>query len=200
MKCRSSRWLACGGFLAFTAEASAHPGHASGGGNSFLDGILHPVLGLDHLVAMVAIGLWGATLGGKLKWQLPVVFPMVMALGGALGTRGIPLPMVEIWIALSAVVIGCAVAFAWQPQAWTAWIITGLFAIFHGHAHGAELPETADPMVYAAGFVLATGLLHLAGVGIGELDQRNGFRGVARTVGGIIALSGIWFLARGVTG
>lgn len=200
MKRISSRWLVYGGLLALTTEASAHPGHASGGESSFVDGMLHPVLGLDHLAAMVAVGLWGATLGGKLKWQLPVVFPMVMALGGALGTRGVPLPMVEVWIALSAMVIGCAVAFRWRPQTWAAWLVTGLFAIFHGHAHGAELPEAADPMVYAAGFVLATGLLHLAGVGIGELDRVKGGRSVVRAMGGIIALSGIWFLARGVTG
>ncbi|HKA81894.1 MAG TPA: HupE/UreJ family protein, partial [Xanthobacteraceae bacterium] len=118
-------------------SAAAHTGSASGG---FVGGFAHPIFGPDHVVAMVAVGLWGAFLGAPAIWLLPIVFPLVMAGGGVLGILGVPLPGVEIGIALSAVVLGLMVALAARPPLWVAAVLVGAFAIFHGHAHGAELP------------------------------------------------------------
>lgn len=170
----------------------AHDGDGSVGG--LAAGFLHPLTGLDHVVAMVAVGLWGCILGGRAIWQLPVVFPLVMALGGFLGVLQVPLPLVETGIALSGIVLGLLVACAVRLPMTAAWGIVGLFAIFHGHAHGTELPDATNPMVYAVGFVIATGLLHLAGIGFGSLwDNRRG-RHAVRAAGGGIALAGIAFL------
>jgi urease accessory protein len=113
---------------------------------------------------MVAVGLWGAFLGAPAIYTLPIVFPLVMALGGVLGILGVPLPGPEIGIAASAVVLGAMVALAARPPLWVAAAIVGAFAIFHGYAHGAELPAGADAVAYSLGFVVATGLLHLAGI------------------------------------
>ena len=147
--------------------AFAHSADRIGGG--FASGFMHPLLGPDHVVAMLAVGLWGAFLGSPALWVLPVVFPLVMALGGVLGVLGVPLPGVEIGIALSAVALGAMVAFAVRPPVWLAGLMVAMFAVFHGHAHGAELPQEANPLVYSLGFVLATGLLHLGGIGFGTL-------------------------------
>jgi urease accessory protein len=149
-------------------RALAHEGGAAGG---FVTGFLHPILGWDHVAAMVAVGLWGAFLGSPAIWLLPVAFPLVMALGGALGVAGVPLPAVETGIAASAMVIGVAVALAARPPIWVAAVVVAFFAIFHGHAHGAEMPAAASPLAYAAGFVIATGLLHLAGIALGLLAR-----------------------------
>src|SRR5215468_6586479 len=138
------------------SPAFAHTGSGSGG---FAGGFLHPMFGPDHLVAMVAVGLWGAFLGPPAIWLLPIVFPMVMAGGGVMGILGLALPGVETGIALSAIVLGLMVALAAA--------LVGAFAVFHGHAHGAELPPGADAVAYSVGFVVATGLLHLAGIGFG---------------------------------
>lgn len=203
MKVFRWKFLVCGWLTSLVGKASAHSVHSVGGSEEtgFMEGFLHPILGIDHLVAMLAVGLWGAVLGGKLKWQLPVVFPLVMAVGGVLGIQGLKLPMVEIWIALSAVVIGSAVVFRWPARPWTAWLIVGVFAVFHGHAHGTELPAAAAPEVYALGFVVSTGLLHLAGIGIGELDRWKGCGDrVIRFVGGVIAAVGIIFLISNLEG
>ncbi len=176
--------------------AVAHEAADAGGG--FVTGLLHPVLGWDHVAAMVAVGLWGAFLGTPAVWVLPVAFPLVMALGGAAGVAGVPLPAVETGIATSAVVIGLAVAMAARPPLWVAAVVVGFFAVFHGHAHGAEMPQAADPLAYAAGFVIGTGLLHLAGIGFGALaGSRTGTLAV-RTVGGLIALAGVGFLTGAV--
>ena len=147
--------------------AFAHSADRIGGG--FASGFMHPLLGPDHVVAMLAVGLWGAFLGSPALWVLPVVFPLVMALGGVLGVLGVPLPGVEIGIALSAVALGAMVALAVRPPLWLAGLMVAMFAVFHGHAHGAELPQEANPLVYSLGFVLATGLLHLGGIGFGTL-------------------------------
>ena len=179
--------------LLTATAASAHTGDAAGAG--FGTGFTHPLLGWDHVAAMVAVGLWGAVLGAPAIWVLPVAFPLVMALGGALGVAGVPLPGIETGIAASALVIGLAVALAARPPLWVAAAIVGLFAVFHGHAHGTEMPAAADPIAYAAGFVIATGLLHLAGIAFGLLAARPAGRIAVRAAGGVIALGGAAFLA-----
>jgi len=175
-----------------SVPAFAHSSDHMGGG--FLSGFMHPLLGPDHVVAMVAVGLWGAFLGSPALWVLPVVFPLVMALGGVLGVLGVPLPGVEIGIALSAVLLGAMVAFAARPPLWVAGLLVAVFAVFHGHAHGTELPNEANPLVYSLGFVLATGLLHLGGIGFGTLVRSARGRIAVRAVGGLISLLGLVFL------
>ena len=172
--------------------ASAHTQEGSIGG--FVSGFLHPLTGLDHIVAMVAVGLWGAYLGAPAMWLLPVIFPMVMAFGGALGILGVPLPGTEVGIALSGVLLGLAVAFAAKPPLWIAGVIVGVFAIFHGHAHGTELPNAANAFTYAVGFVIATGLLHLSGIALGLLTRWPWGTAVVRAGGGVIACIGFGFL------
>ncbi|WP_296709106.1 HupE/UreJ family protein [Rhodoblastus sp.] len=173
--------------------ALAHSGAGVVGG--FVGGFKHPILGLDHLVAMVAVGLWGAFLGMPAIWLLPVVFPLVMAIGGAFGIAGAPLPSVETVIAISAIVLGLCVAFAFRPPLWIAACIVGVFAFFHGHAHGTELPSTANPLSFALGFVIATGLLHLCGVGLGLLTRYQIGNYVVRAGGAAIAAVGVAFLS-----
>lgn len=170
----------------------AHSGEAAGGG--FLTGFLHPILGWDHVAAMVAVGLWGAFLGQPAIWLLPVTFPLVMAIGGALGVAGVPVPMVETGIAGSALVIGVAVLLAFRPPLVVAAVIVGFFAIFHGYAHGTEMPVAANPMAYAIGFVIGTGLLHLAGIAFGLTVGSQAGRIAVRAAGGVIALAGAGFL------
>jgi urease accessory protein len=152
------------------------------------------MFGPDHVVAMVAVGLWGAFLGAPAIWLLPIVFPLVMAFGGVLGIVGVPIPAVEAGIAASAVVLGLMVALAARPPLWVAAVLVGAFAVFHGHAHGAELPAGADAVAYSLGFVIATGLLHLAGIAFGLLTGWPAGRLAVRTAGGAIALAGMAFL------
>ena len=172
--------------------ADAHP--QTGGIGGFESGFLHPLTGLDHIVAMVAVGLWGAYLGAPALWLLPVIFPMVMAFGGALGILGVPLPGTEIGIALSGVLLGLAVLCAARPPLWVAGTLVGIFAIFHGHAHGTELPHAANALTYAVGFVLATGLLHLSGIALGLLTRWPWGQVLVRAGGGAIAAVGFCFL------
>lgn len=186
------RLLSLAVFGLISASAHAHAGAGLSGG--FVSGFLHPVLGWDHVIAMVAVGMWGAFLGAPALWLLPVVFPMVMAFGGALGVLGVPLPAVEAGIALSAVVLGAMVAAAARPPLWLAAVVVGAFAVFHGHAHGTELPEAANPLAYSLGFVIATGLLHIAGIGFGLLVRWPQGRLAVRAGGGAIALAGLGFL------
>jgi urease accessory protein len=178
--------------LLAAGAASAHEAGAAGGG--FATGFLHPILGWDHVAAMVAVGLWGAFLGAPAIWALPVAFPLVMAVGGALGVAGMPLPAVETGIAASAVVIGAAVALAARPPIWVAAAIIATFAIFHGHAHGTEMPAAASPLAYALGFVIGTGLLHLAGIALGSLARSEPGTLAVRAAGGVIALAGVGFV------
>lgn len=180
--------------LALTAPATAHTSEGLAGG--FAGGFIHPLLGPDHIAAMLAVGLWGAFLGAPAIFILPVVFPLVMALGGVLGILGVPLPGIEIGIAVSAVVLGLMVALAARPHLAVAAVLVGGFAIFHGHAHGTELPDGADALAYALGFVIATGLLHLTGIGFGLLTQYPGGRLAVRAAGGAIAIAGLVFLGR----
>lgn len=180
--------------LAVATPAAAHTGEDLAGG--FAGGFMHPLLGPDHIAAMLAVGLWGAFLGAPAIFILPVVFPLVMAAGGVLGILGVPLPGIEIGIAGSALVLGLMVALAARPHLVVAAALVGAFAIFHGHAHGTELPDGADALAYALGFVVATGLLHLAGIGFGWLTQYPGGRMAVRAAGGAIAIAGLVFLGR----
>ena len=177
---------------ATTSGALAHAAEGIAGG--FVSGFAHPFLGLDHVVAMLAVGLWGAFLGQPAIWLLPVIFPLVMAIGGALGIAGVPVPGVETGIALSGVVLGLLVALAARPPLWTAALIVGVFAVFHGYAHGTELPEAAGAEAYAVGFVVATGLLHLAGIAFGLLTAVDLGRYAVRAAGLLIAAVGAAFL------
>ena len=178
--------------------ALAHEAGDTAGG--FISGLTHPLFGLDHVVAMVAVGLWGGQLKQPAIWLLPVTFPIVMALGGMLGARGIPLPAVEVGIATSAIVLGVMVAACVKPPLWIAAAVVGAFAIFHGHAHGTELPEAATPIAYGAGFVISTGLLHVAGIVIGLLVHWPTGEKVVRVCGGLIACAGVYFLVGCLTG
>jgi len=179
--------------LVISSVASAHEEAGISGG--LISGFLHPILGWDHVVAMVAVGLWGAFLGRPAIWLLPVVFPLVMAFGGALGVIGVPIPWVETGIATSALVLGAMVALAVRPPMWVAALIVGAFAIFHGHAHGTELPNSANPLAYSLGFVSATGLLHLAGIAFGWPVRWPVGRLAVQACGGLIAMLGIGFLS-----
>jgi urease accessory protein len=180
--------------LILATPAFAHVGDGLTGG--FLGGFAHPLFGPDHVVAMVAVGLWGAFLGAPAIWLLPVVFPLVMAFGGALGILGVPIPGIEVGIAVSAIVLGLMVALAARPPLWIAAVLVGAFAIFHGHAHGAELPPGADAVAYSVGFVVATGMLHLCGIAFGLLARWPAGRIAVRAAGGAIALAGAVFLSR----
>src|SRR5258705_13238390 len=167
------------------AVAHIVDGSATGG---FLGGFAHPLFGLDHVVAMVAVGLWGTFLGPPAIWLLPITFPMVMALGGAIAILGVPVPGVEIGIASSAIVLGGMIALAARPPLIIAALVVGEFAIFHGHAHGAELPPGSDAVAFSVGFVMATGLLHLAGIAFGLLTRWPAGRIGVRLAGIGIAL------------
>jgi urease accessory protein len=177
---------------ALTARACAHD--IEGGASGLVAGFAHPLLGPDHVVAMIAVGLWGAFLGQPAILLLPVVFPLVMAFGGVLGILGVPVPAVETGIAASAIVLGAMVAFAARPPLWIAAVLVGLFAIFHGYAHGRELPDGANAVAFAAGFVIATGTLHLAGIAFGLLARWPTGRFAVRAAGGAIALTGAAYL------
>jgi urease accessory protein len=175
------------------APAFAHTGDLSGG---FQGGFAHPLFGPDHVVAMVAVGLWGAFLGPPPMFVLPIVFPLVMAFGGVLGIIGVPLPAAELVIAASAIVLGLMVASAARPPLWVAATIVAAFAIFHGYAHGAELPAGTDAAAYSIGFVTATGFLHLAGIGLGLTVRWPAGRMGVRGTGAAIACAGLLFLWR----
>jgi urease accessory protein len=159
-----------------------------------LAGLEHPFLGLDHLLAMVAVGLWGVFLGRPLIALLPVIFPTVMAFGSVLGMIGIPMPPVEIGIAASVLMLGAAIALGWRAPVWLASIIIAIFAIFHGYAHGTELPSMADPIAFSLGFVLATGSLHVAGIAIGLIARQPGGAVAVRGMGIAIMLAGFYYL------
>ena len=162
----------------------------------FVSGFRHPLSGSDHLLAMVSVGLWGAFLGRPLIYALPVIFPAMMVGGAVLGMFGVPMPPVEIGIALSVLVLGGCIALSLKAPVWAASLIVATFAVFHGYAHGMELPSAADPIGFSAGFVLATGLLHALGICIGFLNGRPGGVVATRSVGGIIGGMGVWYLYR----
>jgi urease accessory protein len=172
--------------LPATAFAHAQGNH----GYSLLHGLAHPVGGLDHLMAMVLVGVLAWQIGGRARWGLPLLFVSMMAVGGLLGTAGIVIPMFELGIALSVVVLGLLTAFDLrQPLPW-AMLAVGLSAIFHGYAHGAEMPASANGLSYAIGFLLATALLHASGLVVGMALKAAGNL-PARLLGGVAALAGI---------
>ncbi len=184
-------------FVLFPHYAWAHVGSAEAGG--FLTGLQHPISGLDHVIAMLAVGLWGAQLGAPAMWILPVVFPMMMAMGGCLGLMGIPLPGVEVGIAVSAVVLGLMVLAEARLKIQPAVIIVAFFAIFHGHAHGTELPEGQSGLLYSIGFVAATGCLHAIGIAIGLVHRWHAGRLALRGAGSLVCAGGIYFFVRALT-
>jgi len=160
----------------------------------FVSGFVHPFQGLDHLLAMISVGLWGAFLGRPLIYVLPVVFPAMMAAGAIMGMFSAPMPPVQLGIAISVLVLGGCIALALRAPVWMASLVVAMFALFHGYAHGKELPSAADPVSYSAGFVIATGLLHIAGIGVGFLNQHPMGVAAIRGIGVIIATLGCCFL------
>jgi urease accessory protein len=180
--------------LLWGSPALAHieGGQAAG----FLTGLGHPWSGFDHVLAMIAVGLWGAQLGNPANWLLPVTFPMVMSLGALLGLLGIPLPGVEIGIACSAILLGAMVLGELRPRLIAAALLVGFFAIFHGHAHGTELPPGQSGLLYSMGFVIATGILHGLGIALGLIQRWPGGQLVLRGAGAVIAVAGMTFLWR----
>jgi urease accessory protein len=157
-------------FALIPTLASAHPG--LGGAHDLAHGFVHPFGGLDHVLAMVAVGAFAAHLGGRARWLVPASFVLMMATAGLLGMAGFGLPFVEAGIALSVIVLGTALAFRLRLPVAAAMALVGIFAVFHGHAHGTEMPETVAGLAYGLGFVAATALLHAAGLGLGLLLGR----------------------------
>ena len=176
--------------LSMPSLAHAHPGLGSTGG--FSHGLAHPLLGLDHLCAMVAVGLWAAQLGGRARWLVPLAFVGVMALGGMLGMAAISIPFAEHGILASVLVLGALIAAAVRLPVGASAAIVGAFALFHGHAHGAEMPENTSGLLYALGFIVATTGLHLGGTGLGSLAQRWTSAPLVRYVGGGITAVGAY--------
>jgi len=175
-----------------SVPASAHLGTGLPGGVT--SGFIHPLTGVDHLLAMVSVGIWGAFLGRPLLFALPILFPAVMVCGALLGMFEVVLPVVEVGIALSVLVLGLCILTGLRAPVWLAVAIVAPFAIFHGYAHGRELPSAADPIGYSIGFVCATGLLHVGGICIGCLGEwRQGVLCI-RGAGALIAGLGAWFL------
>lgn len=192
MNSRHALCLASGIAMLASGPAWAHTEAGVPGG--LLSGFLHPLSGLDHMVAMVSVGLWGAMLGAPAIWVLPIAFPLVMAFGAILGVLNVPVPQPEVMIALSAVVLGLAVAFAARAPLWIAGLVVASFAIFHGYAHGQELPESSNALAYGIGFVVATGLLHAFGITAGLLTRYRSGGLAVRAAGAGIAVLGMVFL------
>jgi urease accessory protein len=177
------------------AFAHVERGQATG----LITGLQHPWSGLDHVLAMIAVGLWGAQLGNPALWILPVTFPIVMSMGAMLGLLGIPLPGIEIGIALSSILLGAMVVGEVRPKLFVAALLVGFFAIFHGHAHGTELPAGQSGMLYSMGFVIATGCLHGLGIAIGLVHRWPAGQLALRGAGAFIAIMGTTFLWRALT-
>lgn len=166
----------------------------AGEAGGFFSGLSHPVSGLDHVLAMIAVGLWGAQLGLPAIWVLPVAFPMMMAFGGMLGLMGAPLPGVEIGIAVSAMVLGTLVLGGVRLSLAAAVFVVAFFALFHGHAHGTELQAGQNAVLYSLGFVISTGLLHAVGIGVGLLHRWDIGRLWVRAAGGLVLAGGLYYL------
>jgi urease accessory protein len=174
---------------ASASSAAAHTLDAQGAG--FAQGFAHPFGGIDHLLAMVAVGLWAAQRGGRALWAVPASFVGMMAMGGIAGAFGLTLPLVELAVALSLVALGLAVALSIRLPVALFALLVGLFALFHGHAHGSELPEAASALSYGLGFIAATAALHGIGVATGLLLKRDAGRVVVRLGGAGIAATGL---------
>ena len=181
--------LAALAVAAVATPAFAHVG--AGATSSFMSGFLHPLGGLDHITVMVAVGLWAALKGGCAIWIWPAAFVGVMLVGGALGMAGVAIPFVEPGILASVVALGILVALAVDLPVWLGAVVIGAFAIFHGHAHGTEVPETAAGLEYMAGFAIATALLHAAGIGFAFGAARVNMRPLIRVAGAACVVIGI---------
>jgi urease accessory protein len=180
--------------LLFLWPASAYAHIQQGAAAGFLTGFVHPISALDHVLAMVAVGLWGAQLGAPAIWVLPVAFPLVMAMGGMLGLMGVPVPGIEYGIAASAILLGAAVLFEVRVSLIVTAVLVGVFAIFHGHAHGTELPPGQSALLYSMGFVIATGCLHALGIGIGAVHRWTWGQKLLRAAGAGVAIGGVCFM------
>ena len=178
--------------LAFPLSAWAHIESGQAGG--FVSGLSHPVSGLDHVLAMIAVGLWGAQLGAPAMWLLPIAFPMMMAFSGMLGLMGISVPGIEIGIALSGIVLGALIFTETRLPLTGALLLVGFFAIFHGHAHGTELESGQNAMLYSLGFVICTGTLHGVGIGMGLVHRWHFGRLALRGAGSLVMAGGLLFL------
>jgi urease accessory protein len=178
-------------FLAMAVPSLAHAHVGIGETSGFLHGVSHPLTGIDHLCAMFAVGIWAAQTGGRAIWAVPLAFVSVMLLGGALGMGGVHFPFAETGIALSVLMLGVFIAAAVRLPVSVSILIVGMFALCHGHAHGAEMPATASVLGYAGGFALATALLHVAGIGLGVGMEKIASARFVRFAGGAIALFGI---------
>ncbi|MGV2986714.1 HupE/UreJ family protein [Vibrio sp. E150_011] len=162
--------------------------------SAFGTGFMHPIFGLDHVLAMVAVGLWGVFLSKPATWMLPVLFPLMMAVGATIGIMGIALPQVETGIALSSVILGLMIAFKQRPPLPIAYLVVGFFALCHGNAHGTHLPSTMVPLNFSLGFVTSTGLLHLLGVGVALVAQKYSKLIAIQALGAAISLAGVGFV------
>lgn len=181
---------ALAGLLPDAAQAHTGAGHLGGFGAGFT----HPLFGLDHLLAMVGVGLWAARLGGKAVWTVPLAFLAAMLVGGGSALIGLPLPGVELGIVGSVILLGLLIAAPFVVPAGAAMAVVAAFAIFHGHAHGLEMPAAAHPLAYAGGFVLATGALHALGVGLGLAAGKLAQPQSIRLAGGAMTLAGLWLM------
>lgn len=182
--------------LCFAVPAYAHEDTGLAGGIAM--GFAHPLSGLDHALAMISVGIWGAFLGRPLVYVLPMLFPAAMAVGGGLGIAGVPFPPVELGIALSVVTLGLLIAFAVRAPVAVACAVVAVFALFHGYAHGQELPSAADPIGYSLGFVISTGLLHLAGIGLGLVKGLRRGAYALRFAGAAVTIAGLLFVAEAI--
>lgn len=184
--------LAC---LVFPGQASAHIIGVQGMG--FVGGFMHPFSGYDHLLAMLAVGFWSAKLGGRAIWMLPTAFLSAAAMACLLAIGGSLVPMMEGGIAVSLLALGVLISLESRPGLTPAVSLVAAFGLFHGYAHGAEMPYAASPFDYAAGFLLATASLHALGVGLGALTPRHASRLWPRLAGLAVALPGLVLLASG---
>jgi urease accessory protein len=180
--------------LATVGLPSAALAHIGGHAGGFTNGLAHPFYGLDHVLAMVAVGLWASQLGRPAVWLLPLTFPVVMAAGAVVGWSGVSFPWVEAGIAGSVIALGAAIAFALRPTIALSAVLVGFFALFHGFEHGASLPAHGTALTYGAGFILATLVLHMIGIGVGFAANRVPVRFAARAAGGAIAVIGVALL------
>ena len=174
--------------LAYIPTAGAHNMGAEGAG--FITGLAHPFMGLDHLLAMIAVGIWAAQTGGSAVWRLPLSFIVMMAVAALISASGYSLPALEPLIAGSVILLGLMVVFAIRLPINLSMLLVGLFAVFHGYAHGLEMPQASSAILYGSGFVLATALLHLIGIGLGKVAYRKHL--LSRLSGSIIAIAGLY--------
>jgi urease accessory protein len=189
MKSRLATWLTLSvTILAYIPTADAHSMGAEGAG--FITGLAHPLMGLDHLLAMIAVGIWAAQTGGSAVWRLPLSFIVMMAVAALISASGFSLPTLEPLIAGSVVSLGLMVVLAIRLPGNLSMLLVGLFAVFHGYAHGLEMPQASSAIQYGSGFVLATTVLNLIGIGLGKIAYRKHL--LSRLSGSIIAIAGLY--------